>query len=344
MRMPNGMGGIYEMKDRKRRNPWRVRVTVGWDEKTKKQIFKNVGYFKTRAEAMKALIDYNTNPYDLSSDTTFSEIYEKWSAEKFGTISRSNCKGYEASYKCCESLYKMKFVEIRKIHLQAVVDNCGKNYPTLRKLKVLFNQMYKYAMENDLCEKDYSQYVDIVKHKERKEEKHTHFTDAEIELLWQNKERNEYISIVLMLIYSGVRISELLDLKKENVHLDENYFDVVESKTDAGIRKVPIAAKTKPFFESWMQNESDYLLVNRSKEKFTYNVYKGNYWKSLMEELQLKHLPHDTRHTTISMLARAEVNQTIIKRIVGHSGAMNITERVYTHFEVQQLVDAINLI
>lgn len=34
------------------------------------------------------------------------------------------------------------------------------------------------------------------------------------------------------------------------------------------------------------------------------------------------------------------INQTIIKKIV----AMSLTERVYTHFEIQQLVDAIDMI
>lgn len=47
--------------------------------------------------------------------------------------------------------------------LQGVVDNCGKNYPTLRKLKVLFSQMYEYAMKYEICMKDYSEYVDITK-------------------------------------------------------------------------------------------------------------------------------------------------------------------------------------
>lgn len=50
-----------------------------------------------------------------------------------------------------------------------------------------------------------------------------------------------------MLIYNGVRVSELLDLKKENIHLPERYFDVVDSETENGIRKVPIAEKVLPF-------------------------------------------------------------------------------------------------
>jgi len=36
----------------------------------------------------------------------------------------------------------------------------------------------------------------------------------------------------------------MLDLEKCNVHLDKRYFDIVDSKTEAGIRKEPIAAMT----------------------------------------------------------------------------------------------------
>ena len=343
MRLPNGYGSIFQMKDRPRRNPWRVRVTTGWDENGKQQ-FKILGNYPTRTEAMKALVDYHENPYSIEQTITFSELYQKWSTEKFDTISHSNALAYKASYATCTLLYDMQFVQIRKSHLQAVIDNCDKNYPTLRKIKVLFNQLYKFARENDICDKDYSQFVDIAKHKEKTEEKHKPFTDAEINKLWQEENRNEYISVVLMLLYSGVRISELLDLKKENVHLAEQYFDVVESKTDAGIRKVPIADRTMPFFEHWMQNGSDYLICNVESNKMIYHTFIRTYWKPLMKELNLDHIPHDTRHTTISLLARAEVNQTIIKRIVGHSGAMDLTEKVYTHFDIQQLIDAINMI
>ena len=79
------------------------------------------------------------------------------------------------------------------------------------------------------------------------------FEKNEIDLLWEQKE-DKYYQIVLMLIYSGVRISELLDLKKENVHLDEQYFDVICSKTENGIRKVPIADKVLPYYKAWYES------------------------------------------------------------------------------------------
>ena len=66
--------------------------------------------------------------------------------------------------------------------------------------------------------------------------------------------------------------------------------------------------------------------------------------KPLMEQLGINRTPHCCRHTCISMLAEAGINQTIIKKIAGHSGAMTLTEKVYTHFDIKELVDAINRI
>lgn len=326
-----------------RRRPWRARITVGFAGG--KQQYKTIGYYPTREDALIALADYNKHPYDLDSRITFAEVFDKWSETKFETISDSNIKGYKASYKVCEPLYKMVFADIRLIHLQTVVDTCGKNYPTLRKLTSLFSQMYNYAMMHEICNKDYSEYVDIARHKDKNvEPKHVRFSSDEIKLLWENVGRNDYVSVVVMLIYCGVRISELLELKKSDVHLDERYFNVVQSKTEAGIRVVPIAKKVLPFFEHWMSKDGPYLISGVQHPHMTYHTYIRSYWEPLMAELKMEHLPHDTRHTTVSLLAEKNINPTIIKRIVGHAGAMSLTERVYTHFEIKELLDAIDQI
>ena len=66
---------------------------------------------------------------------------------------------------------------------------------------------------------------------------------------------DKYYQIILMLLYNGTRISEFLDLKKENVHLEEQYFDVIDSKTENGIRKVPIADKLLPYYKEWYNSD-----------------------------------------------------------------------------------------
>lgn len=77
-----------------------------------------------------------------------------------------------------------------------------------------------------------------------------------------------------MLLYNGVRISEFLDLKKENVHLDEQYFDVISSKTENGIRKVPIADKVLPFYKAWFEDnpECEYLIHTPDGKHFQYRI------------------------------------------------------------------------
>ncbi len=166
-----------------------------------------------------------------------------------------------------------------------------------------------------------------------------------IKKIWEQKD-DKYFQIILMLLYNGVRISELLDLKKENVHLEEQYFDVVKSKTESGIRKVPIADKVLPFYKAWYERNRDceYLLHTEDGKHFLYRNYYDSYFVPFMKQLNIDRTPHCCRHTCISMLAEAGVDQTIIKKIVGHSGAMTLTEKVYTHFDIKELVDAINQI
>ena len=335
----------------KRRRPYVVKKTVGWhyDEVKDKMIQDQmtIGYAATRAEGLQMLAEYNNNPFDLkASRVTFQEVYERWSKEKFPTISHSNVKGYEASYKVCTALYSKVFRDMKLVDLQTVVDTCGKNYPTLKKLKSLFSQLYDYAMKNDICSKDYAEFVDIARFRDKNPDKRDRnkFTKTEIGRLWTLSE-DPYYQIVLMLIYNGCRISEFLDLKKENVHLDEQYFDVIASKTENGLRKVPIADKLLPFYRSWYEgSKCEYLLHTPDQKHFDYRNYYDSYFTPLMEQLGFDHKPHDTRHTCISKLTEAHVDQTMIKKIVGHSGAMTLTERVYTHLDIETLVEAINRI
>ena len=139
--------------------------------------------------------------------------------------------------------------------------------------------------------------------------------------MWDVRDANIYYTFILMLIDSGCRIGELLDLKKENLNLEERYFKIIASKTEAGIRTAPIAEKVYPFFEYWYhRNDCEYLLSTPEGEHFKYRNYYDSYWMPLITTLNMTHRPHDTRHTCISMLTVAGVSDKVIKKIVGHKG------------------------
>lgn len=375
MKNPNGWGSITKLSGN-RRKPWRVRKTDGWktyDRLTKeslsripddcdpfeiledgklrftnKQVYVNIGYYATRQEAMTALAEFNKDPFDLNlSSVTFAEIYDRWSDIHFETVSDSNVKGYKAAYRLCGKLEKMRMVDIKLDHLQTVVDESGKNTPTLRKLKILWGLMWDYCVMHEILpqeKRDMVRYVDINKAGNPNSYNRKPFTKKEVKTVWKWKDTNEYFKVVLMLIYSGVRISELLDLKKENVNLEEKWFDVTASKTQAGIRKVPISDKVLPFFQEWMnKNDCEYLLSTPDAKHFEYRNYYDSYWTPLMQQMNMEHTPHEARHTCVSLLADAGVDERMVKKIVGHKG-QGVTQTVYTHFEIEALLDAINKI
>lgn len=350
MKLPNGYGSVRKLSGTRRR-PYMVEKTDTWlidkDTQKLKQKRSIIGYYATRAEALQALVDYNKQPYDITaSKLTFAQVYALWSEKKYKDMPDKNTTGYKAAYKLCTALYNMPYKDIKLKDMQAVVDNSGKNTPTLRKLKTLLSQMADFAIVNEIISKDknFVEYLNINTGNPNGRAR-TVFTAAEIATLWENVQYNIYLQIPLMLIYSGVRISELLQLKKCDVHLTEKWFYIAHSKTPAGVRVVPIADKTYSFFEFWYNHSTaDTLLCTPDGAPLVYENYRDTYFDALLLPLNIKHLPHDTRHTCISMLAAKKVYPTTIKKIVGHAGAQTLTEKVYTHLDIQELLDAINII
>ena len=354
MRLPSGYGSVHKLSG-KRRNPWRARVTVGWTDEGK-QIYQNVGYYPTQAEALTALSEYRKNPYDLSENITFAEVYARWSSKKFEKISHSNVNGYRASYKLCSSLYDMSFRDIKLSHLQAVVDSAGKKPPTLKKLKILFNQLFDYAVMHEIISKNNHivNYVEVPQ--EEQSTLHYRFTAAEIDTMWRWSKNNEYIQVMLMLIYSGVRPGELFNLKQQFVNLEEKHFTIIKGKNNNAKRKVPIHDRTLPFFKNWMSKETEYLItqLNGSKIDFDKNhtQYTESYWEPLLSDMGIltytndigetkQHTPDDTRHTFTTMWREKKLDEAMRRKIQGHSGK-GIGEIVYTHLELECLRNELN--
>lgn len=224
-RLPRGFGGVIFMKGN-RAKPYMVRIrveTIVNEEKgTAHPKYKIIGYASTRLEGIEMLQQYHENPYDYNNHYTFADIFQKAFDEFIADKSASSIQAYKSAFKVCSDLHNIEFKDIKTMHLQRVIDTCGKNYPTLKKIRVLFNVMYKYAMKYDLCSKNNSRYVDIVKYRKRNPNSLNRkpFEKKDIDLLWTMK-NDRWFQISLMLIYTGVRIGELLELEKSNVNLEE---------------------------------------------------------------------------------------------------------------------------
>lgn len=338
MRRGNGSGSIIKLGG-KRRKPYAVRVTAGWTDDGK-QILKYLSYHEKKTEARKALDAYNVNPYDIDvAKITFEEIYERWTKTEFKTLSDSMINSYRSAYKHCKPLYGKVFKDLRKSHLQAVVDSI--KAPSMQDVtKFLFLKSYKYAMENDIVNKNYAQFVKIAKKEESKEK--TPFTREEIDILWRNVDNVKYADLVLILLYTGMRIGELLNMEKSNIFLEERYM-IGGSKTKAGKNRViPLHKRIVPLIEKRMEeSDSQWLYINRIGAKLKYNSFTQYHWEPIIKLVGNEELtPHSCRHTFISEMSRLDVNQITIRKIVGHSDK-SVTEH-YTHKTIEELLDAVD--
>lgn len=347
MKNPNGYGSVVKLSGNRRR-PYMARITTGFNENGH-PIYKPLNYYEERTDALMALAQYNSCPYDIDlSKSTFEQIYEKWFDEKFPekTATNSSSRGcYTAAYKKCSAIYKTKFTEIRKYHMQNVINKCDKGYATKEQIKNLFAQLYSFALENDIVQKDYSKYVKLGEETDVTEKKP--FTRAEINMLWDNIEI-PYVDTILILMYTGFRISEMLKMENINVDLEEKLLQG-GLKTEAGRdRIVPIHSRILDIIKNRYSNEHPYLIQSlRTPTRLGIKpMSKNDYYdifQPLMERFGMKHTPHDCRHTFITELDNAGANETAIKRLVGHA-SKDVTEKTYTHKDIDQLRKAIELL
>ena len=348
MKLPNGYGTVYNLGG-KRRNPWVAKKTSGWEAKkdgTLKQKYIIIGYYPDRKTALQELAKFNENPYDIeTAKLTFSQVYEKWFAETFPNeppnSRNSSVRNYSMAYNKCSALHNMPMKNIKLYHLQNVVDNASGAFETVKRIKILFNRLYQYCIKYEILSKNYAEYVEIKITKNTVEKKP--FTEDEIKTLWEKSTENIYIKFILILLYSGARINEILGLNKSDVDFENRYFTIKKSKTEAGIRIVPIHDKVYDFWKEFYNlSKTEVMFVGTSGQRLEYSNFAKIYWRPIMEQLGMKHSIHESRHTFISRAIIQGLNKTIVKKIVGHKSQMDLTERVYTHIDIDELKNEIN--
>lgn len=348
MKMANGMGSVYKLSG-KRRNPWIARKTKGWDldETTgkAKQLYITIGYFPTRQEALTALVNYNNNPYDIEANSiTFEEVYERWSVAHFQTIVPSAQRTWVSAFNHSKPLHRMRMRDIRANHLEGAIKEAKVGDSTKQRMKSLYNLMYKYALKCEIVDKDYAALCDNVK-RGKPTIVRVPYTDMEIATLWENV-TFPFVDMVLIGIYSGWRPQELSILQIADIDLEAwTYYGGL--KTDAGRNRcVPIHPLVRDLvkvnYEKAVAMGSAYLFNDESGQQgthLTYDKYRGRFNK-INKKLGMSHRPHDTRHTFITKAKDVNVNEYILKLMVGHS-IEDITEKVYTHRTMQQLQEEI---
>ncbi len=335
MKNPNGYGSVVKLSG-KRRRPFATRVTVGYTDEGK-QVYRYLGYYETRKEAMYQLSLYSANPYDINlSKITLHEIYTRYVDTQRGKVSQGRLNSYKTSYNHIIPILNLKVCDIKTVHLQNLIDSLiGKiSTGTIKMIKSVLNSLFEYAMKLDVIDKNYSKFIIMPKHTKVIERKI--FTDNEIDLLWLNIDEIDYVDTILILIYTGMRINELLSLKKENINLENNTL-TGGSKTEAGKNRViPIHPKILPLIIKRMDNPTEYLVISyKNNTKISYVTFRTKIFNVMMEKLNMVHTIHDTRHTFATMISDVSNNEAAIAGIIGHTN-ISMTKK-YTHTNIEKM-------
>lgn len=368
-RRPNGSGTVVKLSGR-RRKPFCARVTL--DERNpingeKKQLV--IGTFETYQEALNALSLYSLTKNNTISKKeameidpevyqkvqekmskkvpTFLDIYYILDKEDFSSLSPHTQNNMHGAIKHLKKLHYLKIDQITLRMIQDVFDEDGSNHGTQVHMKTICTKVFRYAVVNQYIDRndDYTSYIRVPKYEES--DMHRSYTINEILAL--KKADTPEAHIMLIFIYTGVRINELLNINRDNIHIDEKCDDdgterlisymITGSKTKAGKNRiVPIHDDIKQYvIDELLKPEK--RLVDASYPNFTNRTVLVKVNKLL----NTHHTMHDTRKTFATLCQMNNLNVYIRKKVLGHR--MNdITFDVYTNESKNRLWTEINKI
>lgn len=331
MRLPNNYGSISKLSGNRRR-PYVVRKSKEGGG------FTIVGYAATREEGLALLAQYNANPWDIDrAKMTLGGLFDLWKEKKAPKLGASNRRSLSAAYRYCASLAGKQYSQIRAYEMQECIDTCGKGPGTEAGIKNLWGHLDRFAMELDIITRCYS---GLLTSAPSPETNRTPFSEKEIKTLWAHA-GEPWVDSVLIFIYSGWRISELLALSPEDVDLESGTMKG-GTKTAAGKnRVVPIHSKIRPLVEARLAEGGPRLISSQGKPVKD-KQYRA-FWAAIMDTLHMSHTPHECRHTFETLLDSANANRVCIDRLMGHKSS-GTGERVYTHKTIDELKTAIELI
>lgn len=357
-RKPNGYGTIKRMGGN-RECPFAALTPFKYVNG--KKMREPIGYFPTYEEADQALATWNRGR-GTKTNYTLKQLYDEWEEKAYKKISKSTASCYRAAWKQMAPLYKMKVRVLRTGHFQDIVDRLtdeGKSFSAIRDIKLLSGQLEKYAMQYDIIEKNYAEFIELPAKEEKEREI---FTAEQIEILEKAAEADfMYARLIVILNYTGWRISEFLALTVQDYNPENNTF-TGGMKTDYGKNRiVPVHPHIQGYVDELLRKNGP-RLVCREETKgkgakahtvlvpVTSAYFRERWFKPTLDKLGVKQkdgsdfTPHVTRHTFATNCWSSGVDPLVTKKILGHSPAADVTEKTYIHVDVNALNEGISQI
>lgn len=235
----------------------------------------------------------------------------------------------------------------------------------IKKDWTLINNGFKYAISKELIEKNPLDSIEIQKPKSKKSTKKIRALTLEeqqkfIDSIKNLKKEHEYQNIWLVMLYSGMRIGEVLSLSKKNINFENDKIVVTrtltrdgkgkivlgkedKTKTYAGIREVRMTATLKSILrsaiEKSMPNKNNLVFTRQNNDLITdgmVNSIPKRFCASneIIAPTDIRN--HRLRHTYATRMIEAGVPAHVLQRLLGHediSQTLNTYTDIFERYE-----------
>ncbi|WP_163151588.1 tyrosine-type recombinase/integrase [Anoxybacillus sp. MB8] len=179
----------------------------------------------------------------------------------------------------------------------------------------------------------------------------TALSDEQVEKLLfyvEEKESQRNKLIVYLLLYTGVRVSELVNIKRADI---DALARILTVRGKGGkVREITLRQDVLHVMKQYEQGEransrfcdSEYLLVSQRAPKMHRDAVRG-WLANVSKEVGFKLHPHLFRHTFCTRLLKKGVDLTTVSKLAGHS-TVNMTARFYIQTTRQEKMDAVQLL
>lgn len=331
-RRGNGQGTVFKDKN----GTWVAECTIGWDEENGKLIRRSRRKrgFATKNEALAYIPNMRQELPQQDMNIKFKDLYNKWMDLHQEKVVHSTINCYKAAYKFFSPLYYVEVAKIRTEHLQKCIDECPNGKRTKENMKALGTSLWKYAMQLDLVDRNYAEYLYIKK--EEAVEKIA-FSKEQLEKMWANVNVVPNLKYILVLCYTGMRLSEMIGALTENYHPEEGYF-ITGVKTEAGKNRIiTISPKIKPFFDDFAKGKRLFTTSNANtfRKIIFYPALQAIGLDTLDAHGDHIYTPHCCRHTFATLMKNVDAPATDKQKLIGHS-KFEMTAH-YTHTDLDSL-------
>lgn len=337
-RLANNEGTITKLSG-KRRRPYIIRSKTIYNlDGTSKRI--TIGYAVTQREAQKLLDDWNSKNLNLNdmNDYTFEVFFKSFLEAKKELQPVTFSRLSNIINNVLKVIAKKRIADVKYLELQNIINRLA--WTTGKYAIQILKYCYNEALKIELVHKNIAELLEI-QNKTKSKIKEI-FSKKEIDYFWDVYEKNftnniytkVSVSVVLIQLYSGCRVGEILKLRKENINLEERYF-ITGSKTDAGQNRIiPIHSKIMKIFEKILKERENKILLFQ---------ISNPHINTKLKEISIEKSTHSARHTFITHLQAKGVSVSKLKKLVGHKNN-DITDGVYTHYTVEDLRELVEMI